>query len=108
VVAPVRDRDEEAGMAVGFAMMDPTVQAEGATVGLAQRPTDLRGRRLVLMDNGKHNARALLEAVFTLVEPELSPSEVVWRTVPATWPAPEETLDEIATAGDLVIEAVGD
>ena len=95
-------------MPVGFEMLDPTVQAEGANVLLAERPADLRGKRLVLMDNGKHNARELLEAVFAIVEPDLAPSEVTWKTVPATWPAGDELLDEIAKECDLVIEAVGD
>ncbi|MGY1840222.1 hypothetical protein ACI8AH_18380 [Modestobacter sp. SYSU DS0903] len=97
-------------MAVGFELMDPTEQAavEGGAVLLADRPADLRGKRLVLMDNGKHNARELLEAVFALVEPELAPSEVIWKQVPATWPAADEMLDEIAKECDLVIEAVGD
>ncbi|RBY78954.1 hypothetical protein DQ238_11280 [Geodermatophilus sp. TF02-6] len=91
-----------------FEMVDPTVQPEGAAVGLADRPADLRGRRLVLMDNGKHNARQLLEAVCTILEPELAPSEVLWRSVPTTLPAAEGLLDEIAAECDLVIEAVGD
>lgn len=95
-------------MAVGFELMDPTVQAEGAAVLLADRPADLRGKRVVLMDNGKHNARELLEAVFAIVGPELAPSEVTWKTVPATWPAGDDLLDEIAKDCDLVIEAVGD
>jgi hypothetical protein len=93
---------------VSFEMMDPTVQAEGATVLLAERPADLRGKRLVLMDNGKHNARELLEAVFAIVEPELAPSEVIWKKVPATWPADDDVLDAIAKECDLLIEAVGD
>ena len=95
-------------MPVGFELMDPTVQAEGAAVLLADRPADLRGKRVVLMDNGKHNARELLEAVFAIVGPELAPSEVTWKTVPATWPAGDDLLDEIAEDCDLVIEAVGD
>ena len=91
-----------------FEMMDPTVQPAGASVGLAERPADLRGGRLVLMDNGKHNARQLLEAVYEILEPELAPSQVLWRSVPTTLPAPEDLLDEIAADCDLVIEAVGD
>ena len=91
-----------------FEMMDPTVQSAGATVGLAERPADLRGRRLVLMDNGKHNARPLLEAVYEILAPELAPAQVLWRSVPTTAPAPDALLDEIAAESDLVIEAVGD
>jgi nucleotide-binding universal stress UspA family protein len=91
-----------------FPMMDPTLQAAGAPVALAERPADLRGRRLVLMDNGKNNARQLLEAVYRLLEPELAPAEVRWRSVPTTAPAPDALLDEIAAECDLVVEAVGD
>ncbi len=92
-----------------FPLMDPTAQpASAAAVGLAERPAELRGRRLVLMENGKNNARALLEAVFELVEPELAPSQVTWRTVPTTLPASGELLDDIASECDLVIQAVGD
>ncbi|MFW3172872.1 hypothetical protein PGN05_22840 [Geodermatophilus sp. CPCC 206100] len=91
-----------------FPLMDPTVQPAGASVALAERPADLRGLRLVLMDNGKNNARRLLEEVITLVEPELAPAQVTWRTVPTTLPASEELLDEIASGCDLVIQAVGD
>lgn len=91
-----------------FPMMNPTLQAAGAAVQLAERPADLRGRRLVLMDNGKNNARQLLEAVYRLLEPELAPAEVLWRSVPTTLPAPETLLDEIAAEADLVVEAVGD
>jgi hypothetical protein len=91
-----------------FEMMDPTVQPEGAAVGLADRPADLTGRRLVLLDNGKNNARALLENVCALLEGDLAPSSVSWRTVPTTLPASEDLLDSIAEEADLVIEAVGD
>jgi hypothetical protein len=91
-----------------FEMLDPTVQPEGATVALAERPADLRGRRLVLMDNGKHNARQLLEEVFAILEPDLAPSEVTWASVPTTLPADGDLLDDIARRSDFVIEAVGD
>ncbi len=91
-----------------IAMMDPTVQPAGAAVGLAERPPDLRGKRLVLMDNGKNNAKKLLEEVFAILEPELQPASIAWRTVPTTLPASEELLDEIAAECDLVIQAVGD
>jgi len=91
-----------------FEMLDPTVQPEGATAELAERPADLRGRRLVLMDNGKHNARQLLEEVFAILEPDLAPSEVTWRSVPTTLPGDGDLLDDIARRTDFVIEAVGD
>ena len=91
-----------------FPLMDPTVQPAGAAVGLAPRPADLRGKRLVLMDNGKNNAKKLLEEVYALLESELQPASIAWRKVPTTLPASDELLDEIAAECDLVIQAVGD
>ena len=89
-------------------LVDPTAQPAGLEATLAERPADLRGKRLGLVDNTKANAGALLEAVLALVEDELQPSEVVRVKVPATFPAGDDVLDEIAGTVDLVIEAVGD
>ena len=89
-------------------LLDPTAQPEGLAVSLAPRPPGLRGRRLGLVDNTKANAGALLEEVLRLLQEELQPSQVVRVKVPATFPAAEAVLDEIAGQVDLVIEAVGD
>lgn len=91
-----------------FLLMDPTAQPGCAAVALAARPDDLRHKRLGLIDNTKANAAELLDAVAALVQDELEPSEIVRRRVPATLPADDGLLDEIAGDCDLVIEAVGD
>jgi hypothetical protein len=94
---------------MGFVLRDPTAQSSTQqTAQLAPRPASLQGLRLTMMDNGKNNARNLLEAVLERVQPELRPSQVIWRNVPATLPAPAELMDEIARETDLVIQAVGD
>jgi hypothetical protein len=96
---------------VAFELRDPTAQSAamaGPAATLAARPQSLRGLRLCLLDNGKNNARQLLEAVLERVSGELAPAEVIWRNVPATLPAPPELLDGIATECDVVIQAVGD
>lgn len=89
-------------------LLDPTVQPDIPMVQLAQRPDSFHGKRLGLIDNGKHNGRELVEAVFTLLEDELRPGEIVRRQVPTTRPADAELLDELARQCDFVIEAVGD
>lgn len=89
-------------------LLDPTAQPADLAASLAQRPASFRGKRLGLVDNTKANAHELLEAVLALVKDELEPSEIVRRRVPATFPASEEVLDELAAECDLVIEAVGD
>lgn len=91
-----------------FLLLDPTAQPTTTSVALAPRPADLRQKRLGLLDNTKANAGELLEAVAALLEGDLEPAEVVRLRVPATLPADNELLDEIARQCDLVIEAVGD
>jgi hypothetical protein len=91
-----------------FMLMDPTGQPSGTAVALAPRTEDLRHKRLGLIDNTKANAAELLEAVAAILHDELEPVEIVRRRVPATLPAADELLDEIARDCDLVIEAVGD
>jgi hypothetical protein len=93
---------------MALTLLDPTAQPEAQTVRLAQRPKSLRGKRLGLIKNGKHNSGELLEEVFAILAAELEPAEIVRRTVPITRPAEEELLDELASECDLVIEAVGD
>lgn len=93
---------------MALTLCDPTAQPAVDSVGLAPRPESLRGRRLGLVQNTKNNADDLLTGVFTLLESELEPAEVVRHTVPITVPAPDDLLDEIATECDLVIQAVGD
>lgn len=93
---------------MGLKLQNPGGPMAATEVRLASRPDDLRGRRVALLDNGKNNARELLEAVFGLVEAELEPAEVVWRKVPTTLPAPDSLLDGIAAECDLAILAVGD
>lgn len=89
-------------------LLDPTAQPVGLAAELAPRPASLKGKRLGLVDNTKPNAHELLEEVLALVADELDPSEVVRVRVPATLPASDELLDEIASSCDLVIQAVGD
>jgi hypothetical protein len=91
-----------------FLLMDPTGQPSGTAVALAPRPEDLRHKRLGLIDNTKANAAEFLEAVAAILHDVLEPVEIIRRRVPATLPADDALLDEIARECDLVIEAVGD
>jgi hypothetical protein len=93
---------------VRFLLKDPTAQPASQTVTLAARPADLRHKRLGLLDNSKANAAELLEAVLAEVHDELQPAEVIRMRIPATYPADDALLDEIASKVDLVIEAAGD
>jgi hypothetical protein len=91
-----------------FDLLDPRGQPTAQEVMLAPRPSDLRGKRVGLVENTKANAAGLLEAVAEFLKEDLQPAEIVRRKVPATMPASDELLDELARDCDLVIEAVGD
>ncbi|HTX01808.1 MAG TPA: hypothetical protein VMD59_23700 [Acidimicrobiales bacterium] len=91
-----------------FVLVDPTQQAADLEVALADRPAELSGLRLGLVENTKANARALLDEVEAYLRDTLRPASVVRFSVPATLPAPDDVLDRIAAECDLVIEAVGD
>lgn len=91
-----------------FLLADPTAQPAGQSVALTPRPADLRHKRLGLLDNTKANAGELLEAVLAELEGDLQPAEVIRMRIPATLPADDALLDEIAEQVDLVIEAAGD
>jgi hypothetical protein len=91
-----------------FDLLDPRAEPTVQDVRLAARPEDLRGKRVGLVENTKANSAALLEAVAEVLKDDLAPKEIVRRKVPATMPASEEVLDELARDCDLVIEAVGD
>lgn len=93
---------------MAITLLDPTAQPDVPTAQLARRPENFQGKRLGLIDNGKHNSRELLEAVFALIEPELKPAEVIRSRVPTTRPADGDLLDELARQCDFVVEAVGD
>jgi hypothetical protein len=91
-----------------YGLVDPTEQPAALAVALAERPVELRGLRLGLMENSKPNAAALLEEVEHFLRGELQPVVVNRYSVPGTLPAPDDTLDQIAAECDLVIEAIGD
>lgn len=91
-----------------FLLVDPTQQAADLAITRADRPADLRGLRLGLVQNTKQNAAKLLEEVEAFLRDELQPATINRYAVPATLPAPDEVLDQIAAECDLVIEAIGD
>lgn len=91
-----------------FLLVDPTQQPTSLATTRATRPADLRGLRLGLVQNTKANAAKLLEEVETYLRDELAPAVVNRYAVPATLPAADDLLDQIAAECDLVIEAVGD
>jgi hypothetical protein len=89
----------------GLIVLDPTAQPVSARAELAPRLTDLNGRTVGFLDNGKPNSGRFLEL--------LGGSTTVAATVVRRKPsigrlAPPGLIDELAGRCDLVVTGVGD
>jgi predicted GTPase len=93
----------------GITTLDPTLGPTPIETRLADRVDTLEGKRVVLLNNCKRNAKELLE----YVAEELARSYPRLEVIPAdkpnfTRPAPPEQLDDLAAEADVVITAIGD
>jgi hypothetical protein len=95
-------------------ILDPTGggrPAAAAAAGLepADRPADLRGATIGLLENTKHNAALLLDEIGALLVSQHGADRVVRRTKTVfALPVPDELRDELAASCDVVVVGVGD
>ena len=76
---------------------------------LAPRPTDLRGKRLGLLDNSKANAEVILRAIARILDEEYEFAEIFYiKKHSASLPPTPEVMAELHRNADLVIAGVGD
>ena len=95
------------------AILDPTglSSREDTTpeFTLAPRPTDLKGLKIGLLENGKQNARLLLEDVATVLRERYGAGEVTLRRKEIfSQPAPPELVEELSGEAEVVVIGVGD
>ena len=94
------------------AILDPTglserPAAEGLT--LAPRPTKLSGVKIGLLENGKQNARLLLEDVAEVLRERYGAGAATLRRKEIfSQPAPPELVDKLSRESDVVVVGVGD
>ena len=91
-------------------IVDPTGEDPGLTnAALAPRPTDLRGKRLGLLDNSKANAEVILRAIARILDEEYEFAEIFYiKKHSASLPPTPEVMAELHRNADLVIAGVGD
>jgi hypothetical protein len=90
-------------------LLDPTVEALPDNTNMAPRLTDLNGRVLGLLANGKRNSDALLDAVTSLLQDTYDVKGVVrLNKRDVSRPAKQEIVDELLEKCDAVITAIGD
>jgi hypothetical protein len=91
-------------------LVDPTGAHPGdRRFPLAPRPRDLRGKRLVLLNNSKANSEPILRGIARILDEEFGLGDVVHLTKhSASLPPKPELLAEVHRHADVVIAGVGD
>lgn len=91
-------------------LMDPIGKSTEALSRLSQRRfSDLDGKTIGLLDNGKPNADRVLDAIAELLQERYQIKEIVRRRKDnVSLPAPREIVEELAERSDVVIAGVGD
>ncbi len=95
-------------MADDLGFIDPTARGGKTPIPMAQRPADLAGKVVGLLDNGKEPADVILQTLEHALRDRYGVSRVVTRrTASYTMAAPQEMLDEMAREVDVAITALG-
>lgn len=88
---------------------DPTTEASGRRINYAPRPKSLKGLRIGLVDNTKHNSDALLLRIAALLEKEHGATSHVIRKKRSAGAAPSpEMIEEYKAHCDVVVAGIGD
>jgi hypothetical protein len=95
------------------AILDPTGLSSRADTSpeftLAPRPANLRGVRVGLLENGKQNARLLLEDVAAVLRNRYGAGEATLRRKENfAQPVAPELVTELSGESDVVVIGVGD
>ena len=83
-------------MANGMGFIDPTAGGSASKIELAQRPDDLSGKVVGLLDNTKEQADIILETLGNALRKEHYSK-----------PATDEMIEEMAQEVDVAIAALG-
>lgn len=90
-------------------LLDPTARPHDDEKPLAQRHTDLHGKRIGILDNTKSNADVLMKRMANMLCEQYGAAEVIHRRkAHAAIGATDELLNEMAESCDLVLLGSGD
>lgn len=91
-------------------LVDPTGADPGPNpLTLADRPADIRGKRLALLDNSKANSDVILRAISDILNDEFEFSEVFYvKKHSASLPPKPEVMAELHRHADLIVTGIGD
>lgn len=90
-------------------LIRPVNEPDMAESAYAPRVANLHGKRVGLLDNSKHNANKMLDAVAAILDQQYGFSHIVRHRKPsASKPVAPEAIESLREACDLVIVGVGD
>jgi hypothetical protein len=88
---------------------DPTTETTGRRIAYASRPKSLKGLRIGLVDNTKHNSDQLLLRIAAILERDHGVKSHVIRKKRSAGAAPSpEMIEEYKTNCDVVVAGIGD
>ena len=88
---------------------DPTTEVSERRIAYAPRPGSLKGMRIGLIDNTKHNSDALLLRIADVLERDYGAKGHVIRKKKSAGASPHaEIVEEIKANCDVVVAGVGD
>ena len=91
-------------------LVDPTGANPGPNpLTLAERPADIRGKRLALLDNSKANSDVILRAISDILNDEFEFAQVFYvKKHSASLPPKPEVMAELHRHADLIVTGIGD
>ena len=94
----------------GVILVDPTGHSLNTTcLHISPSPSDLRGKRLGLLDNTKANAEVILRKIANILDAKYEFSEIYYtKKHSSNLPPKPEVLSNLHRYADIVIAGVGD
>jgi hypothetical protein len=88
---------------------DPTTEVSARSMAYAPRPKSLKGLRVGLVDNTKHNSDQLLLRIAGILERDHGAKTHIIRRKKSAGAAPHaEILEELKANCDVIVAGVGD
>ena len=88
---------------------DPTTEVATRHINFVRRPQSLKGVRIGLVDNTKHNSDALLLRIADILEKKHGAKAHVIRRKKSSGAAPHaEIIEELKASSDVIVAGVGD
>ena len=90
-------------------ILDPTVEPRQQPLTYVPRPDSLKGRRIGLVENTKHNSDRLLLKLGEILKQDYGAADArMWRKHNAGVPAHAEIIEEARRGVDVVVAGIGD